>query len=73
MSSSLTHLPVFLTGLLLLGACNKGAAPASGSAVGAMAPEVSIPDETGRPISLSSFRGKQAVLFAFYPKDFTGG
>jgi len=64
---------ILLMTALALGACNKGAAPPLKSAVGALAPEVSVPDETGKPVSIASFRGKQAVLLAFYPRDFTGG
>jgi hypothetical protein len=67
------HLTFILAGALLAGGCNRGTAPASGPVVGAVAPEVSIPDETGKLVSLASFRGKEAVLLAFYPKDFTGG
>jgi hypothetical protein len=72
MRDTIKHLPILLAGALALGACNKGA-PAIVSAVGVLAPEVSIPDESGKPVSVSSFRGKQAVLLAFYPKDFSSG
>ena len=41
-------------------------------AVGQMAPELSIPDQDGKPVTLKSFRGKQVVLY-FYPKDDTPG
>lgn len=41
-------------------------------AVGQMAPELSIPDQDGKTITLRSFRGKQVVLY-FYPKDDTPG
>jgi peroxiredoxin Q/BCP len=40
--------------------------------VGAKAPEFSLPDDTGTPLSLKQFRGKQVVLY-FYPKDDTPG
>ncbi len=53
-------------------ACNKGA-PASVALVGSVAPAVSVPDQTGQVVSLASFRGKNLVLLAFYPKDFTSG
>lgn len=41
-------------------------------AVGQMAPELSIPDQDGKAVTLKSFRGKQVVLY-FYPKDDTPG
>jgi thioredoxin-dependent peroxiredoxin len=37
-----------------------------------MAPDFTLPDETGTPRTLSSFRGKPVVLY-FYPKDDTTG
>lgn len=40
--------------------------------VGEPAPDFSIPDQDGRLVTRDSLRGKR-VLFAFYPKDFTGG
>ena len=39
---------------------------------GTMAPDFSLPCETGESISLSSLRGKKVVLY-FYPKDNTPG
>ena len=41
-------------------------------AVGQMAPELSIPDQDGKTVTLKGFRGKQVVLY-FYPKDDTPG
>ncbi|MEK6525998.1 MAG: peroxiredoxin, partial [Nitrospirota bacterium] len=40
--------------------------------VGDKAPEFSLPDETGKTVSLKDFKGKQVVLY-FYPKDDTPG
>jgi peroxiredoxin Q/BCP len=40
---------------------------------GDLAPEFSLPASTGAPISLRDFRGKQAVVLYFYPKDDTPG
>lgn len=40
--------------------------------IGDQAPEFTLPDETGNPVSLSDFRGKRVVLF-FYPRDNTPG
>jgi len=41
-------------------------------AVGAMAPDFTLPSQEGTPISLHSLRGKWVVLY-FYPKDRTPG
>jgi len=40
--------------------------------VGAKAPGFSVPDQSGRVISLDDFKGKTVVLY-FYPKDDTPG
>ncbi len=40
--------------------------------VGDKAPDFSLPNEAGKPISLKSLRGKHVVLY-FYPKDDTPG
>ena len=40
--------------------------------VGDIAPEISLPDQTGKPVTLSSLRGKTVVLY-FYPKADTPG
>jgi peroxiredoxin Q/BCP len=40
--------------------------------VGAMAPEFSLQDDTGKTVSLNSVKGKPLVLY-FYPKDDTPG
>jgi peroxiredoxin Q/BCP len=41
-------------------------------AVGQMAPNFTLPSQTGTPTSLTNFRGKWVVLY-FYPKDMTSG
>lgn len=40
--------------------------------VGDNVPELSLPDQDGKTITLKSFKGKQLVLY-FYPKDDTPG
>lgn len=40
--------------------------------VGKKAPDFALPDENGKPVKLSSFRGKRVVLY-FYPADDTPG
>ena len=39
---------------------------------GTKAPDFTLPDKDGRPVSLSDFRGKKVVLY-FYPRDDTPG
>jgi peroxiredoxin Q/BCP len=41
--------------------------------VGDTAPDFSLLDEHGRPVSLKDFLGKKVVVLYFYPKDFTSG
>ena len=40
--------------------------------VGTKAPEFTLPDQDGNPVSLSDFAGKKVVLY-FYPRDNTPG
>ena len=40
---------------------------------GDAAPSFSLPGSDGRTYSLDQFRGKQAVVIAWFPKAFTGG
>ena len=39
---------------------------------GVQAPQFTLPDKNGKPVSLSDFAGKRVVLY-FYPKDNTPG
>src|SRR5262245_2977994 len=40
--------------------------------IGKSAPDFTLPDADGKPVKLSSFRGKKVILY-FYPKDDTSG
>jgi peroxiredoxin Q/BCP len=40
--------------------------------IGDPAPDFTLPDQDGNPVSLSSFRGQRVVIY-FYPKDDTPG
>jgi peroxiredoxin Q/BCP len=41
---------------------------------GDMAPDFTLPSTpSGSPVKLSDFRGKKAVVLAFFPAAFTGG
>ena len=50
----------------------SGPAESTGLAVGAAAPDFTLPDAQGRPVSLSDFRGRPVVL-VFYPLDWSPG
>ena len=41
--------------------------------IGDVAPDFSLLDERGLPVSLKDFHGKKIVVLYFYPKDFTPG
>jgi len=41
--------------------------------VGDTAPDFSLLDERGLPVSLKNYLGKKVVVLYFYPKDFTSG
>lgn len=40
---------------------------------GVQAPEFTLPDQTGKPVSLGDYRGQKVVVLYFYPKDNTSG
>ena len=41
-------------------------------AVGSQAPDFTLNDQDGQPVTLSSFRGEKNVLLVFFPLAFTG-
>jgi peroxiredoxin Q/BCP len=41
--------------------------------IGDKAPDFSLLDEHGKPVSLKDYLGKNIVVLYFYPKDFTSG
>ena len=45
----------------------------TGLPVGAKAPDFTLNDQNGRPVSLADFRGQKSVVVYFYPKDDTPG
>lgn len=50
----------------------SGQAESGGLPVGTVAPEFTLPDANGRPVSLSDLRGRPVVL-VFYPLDWSPG
>jgi cytochrome oxidase Cu insertion factor (SCO1/SenC/PrrC family) len=56
-----------------IGMAQQPAASKTHLKVGDMAPDFTIPDQNGKAIKLSEFRGKQKVVVAFYVLAFTGG
>ena len=41
--------------------------------IGSRAPEFTLPDHTGQPVSLSTMLRSGALILYFYPADFTPG
>ena len=65
-----------LSALLGVTACLGGAALLSAAEplkAGDAAPDFSLPGSDGKTYKLSDFKGKQAVVVAWFPKAFTGG
>jgi hypothetical protein len=54
-------------------AADQPAPPDPKIKVGDVAPDFSLPDQTGKEVKLSDFRGKKNVVLAFYVFAFTGG
>jgi thioredoxin-dependent peroxiredoxin len=48
-------------------------AAAKGVQEGQPAPDFTLPSQSGEPVSLADYRGKQVVVLYFYPKDNTSG
>ena len=57
---------------LFAGLC-FGCAGAAELEVGDQAPDFSLKGSDGKTYKLSDFKGKQAVVIAWFPKAFTGG
>ena len=57
--------------LAAAGALFSGAASAAGLSPGDAAPDFSLVGSDGKTYSLSDYRGRQAVVLAWFPKAFT--
>jgi cytochrome oxidase Cu insertion factor (SCO1/SenC/PrrC family) len=73
-----------LAGLVLVGAALAGDTPPPAPAAkpaetvqglkpGDQAPAFTLPGSDGKTYSLADFKGKKAVVIAWFPKAFTGG
>ncbi len=63
------RLVLALLGLFSLTVTSQAAPPTVGDA----APDFSLPGSDGKTYQLADFKGKQAVVVAWFPKAFTGG
>ena len=59
--------------VFLAGAISGSGAAAADLKAGDAAPDFSLPGSDGKMYKLADFKGKQAVVIAWYPKAFTGG
>ena len=59
--------------LILMASFASGILNAADLKVGNAAPDFALQGSDGKTYKLSEFRGKQAVVIAWYPKAFTGG
>ena len=64
---------LFLPAAFVTTLAAQQAPPKTSLKVGDMAPDFTLPSTTGKPVTLSEFRGKKAVVLAFFPAAFTGG
>lgn len=62
-----------LLGLALGASLVAQAPPKTHLKAGDPAPDFTLPSTAGNPVKLSDYRGKQAVVLAFFPAAFTGG
>jgi peroxiredoxin Q/BCP len=62
-----------LVAALAVGAMAQAPAPAVDLKVGDMAPDFTLQASDGKTYKLSDFRGKKAVVVAWFPKAFTQG
>jgi peroxiredoxin Q/BCP len=59
--------------LATAGALISSLAPAAELQPGDVAPDFTLGASDGKTYTLSDYRGKQAVVLAWFPKAFTGG
>jgi peroxiredoxin Q/BCP len=64
---------VLLSSAVGLGLWAQQAPPKTHLKVGDTAPDFTLPSTQGKPVKLSDYHGKKAVVLAFFPAAFTGG
>ena len=64
---------ICLAGVAWLGCGQMRAQAAEALKVGDGAPDFSLPGSDGKTYKLADFKGKRAVVLAWFPKAFTGG
>ena len=64
---------ILLGAVLSAGLFAQTTPPKTHLKVGDMAPDFTLTATNGQKIKLSDFRGKKAVVLAFFPAAFTGG
>jgi peroxiredoxin len=65
--------PLLLLSLAATALFAQGPAQHTQLKVGDQAPDFTLPDNNNKPVKLSDFKGKKAVVLAFFPAAFTGG
>ncbi|GAB4150848.1 MAG: hypothetical protein Tsb009_25910 [Planctomycetaceae bacterium] len=64
---------IFASTICLLGILGVTQVEAADLKAGDVAPAFELKGSDGKTYKLSDFKGKQAVVIAWYPKAFTGG
>ena len=62
-----------ITAMMIMGALMATDTKGEALKVGEDAPAFSLKGSDGKTYRLADFKGKQAVVIAWYPKAFTGG
>lgn len=71
--SSILVSAVLLTSAAFAAGQDQSSPPDPTIKVGDNAPDFTMPDQNGKQVKLSDFRGKKNVVLAFYVFAFTGG
>ena len=64
---------ILMFALLALGLAASAGGGARALEAGDPAPDFSLPGSDGKTYTLAGFKGKEAVVLAWFPKAFTGG
>jgi thioredoxin-dependent peroxiredoxin len=64
---------MILAAVLMMTTGANAQTPAAELKVGDLAPDFSLQASDGKTYKLSDFKGKKAVVIAWFPKAFTGG